>query len=380
MKHYDFIFAGSGLSTLMTVYRMAASGKFSGKSILLIDKNSKKQNDRTWCFWEQPKGEWDEIVSAEWNSALFVNEGFKRELHLEPYQYKMIRGIDFYNFALSELSKHQNISFIKGEIADFSDTGNIVSIKTNAGEFTCNKLFNSIFNPSLPSSQSKYPILQQHFIGWKIKTKQAVFSTKVATFMDFSIPQKGNTRFMYVLPFSETEALIEYTLFSETLLPEQEYEEAIQEYISGLKISDFEILEKERGSIPMTSYPFWKNNTKNILNIGSAGGWTKASTGYTFKNTTKKSAELVSFLLDKDDFRQFQKTSRFNIYDVVLLDILAKDNHLGSEIFSSLFKKGKPSLILKFLDEETSLAEDLQVVFKCPKRLFASAALRRIFR
>ena len=92
---------------------------------------------------------------------------------------------------------------------------------------------------------------------------------------------------MYVLPTSTTEALLEYTLFSKNLLSKEEYEAEIQKYIENLGITEYEIIEKEEGNIPMTCYPFWKHNTKNIVNIGSAGGWTKASTGYTFKNASK---------------------------------------------------------------------------------------------
>ena len=43
MKHYHYIFTGSGLSALMTVYEMVLSGKFDDKSILLIDEDSKKR-------------------------------------------------------------------------------------------------------------------------------------------------------------------------------------------------------------------------------------------------------------------------------------------------------------------------------------------------
>ena len=130
----------------------------------------------------------------------------------------------------------------------------------------------------------------------------------------------------------------------------------------------------------MTCYPFWKHNTKNILNIGSVGGWTKASTGYTFKNTTKKSKALVAFLSKETDLRKFHKTNKFWFYDLLLLDILDKKNELGSSIFSALFKKGNPSLIFKFLDEETSVWEDLQVIWKCPKMLFIKAVFRRIYK
>ena len=113
--------------------------------------------------------------------------------------------------------------------------------------------------------------MQQHFIGWFIKSKEEVFTEDCPTFMDFSVEQKGNTRFMYVLPTSTNEALIEYTLFSKDLLSNSAYETEIENYIKSLGISEYEIIEKEQGNIPMTCFPFWKNNSKNIINIGF--GW-----------------------------------------------------------------------------------------------------------
>jgi lycopene beta-cyclase len=197
--------------------------------------------------------------------------------------------------------------------------------------------------------------------------------------MDFSVAQKGNTRFMYVLPTAATEALIEYTLFSKDLLLKEEYEAEIKEYIQNLGITEYEIVEKEQGTIPMTCYPFWKHNTKNCINIGSAGGWTKASTGYTFKNATKKAKELVAFLETGTDFRNVFKRNKFWFYDLLLLDILSTKNELGATIFSALFTKGNPTVIFKFLDEETSFLEDIKVIWKCPKKIFIQALLKRIF-
>jgi lycopene beta-cyclase len=180
------------------------------------------------------------------------------------------------------------------------------------------------------------------------------------------------------LPFSPNEALVEYTLFSKDLLEKSDYENAIKSYLEKLGITEYEITEKEYGKIPMTCYPFWKHNSKNIINIGSAGGWTKASTGFTFKNTIKKSKLLVSFLANEKDFHQFHQKDRFWLYDLLLLDILDQHNEKGTTIFSSLFQKGKASLIFKFLDEETSFWEDLHVIWKCPKSLFMKALFKRI--
>ena len=379
MKHYNYIFTGAGLSALMTVYEMILSGKFQDKSILLLDANPKKTNDRTWCFWNA-KDSFQNLAHTKWDAAWFKTDTFERKLDLKPYQYNMIKGLDFYNLVFDLISKQENIHFVNQKVLDFEELGDHCIVKTESENYTCNKIFNSIFNSELVKSQTKYPLLQQHFVGWFIKSKEDVFNKDIATFMDFSVEQKGNTRFMYVLPTSSNEALLEYTLFSKELLSKSEYENEIQKYLQKLGITEYEILEKEQGNIPMTCYPFWKHNTKNILNIGSIGGWTKASTGYTFKNTTKKAKQLVQFLASDSDFRKFHRRDKFWLYDLLLLDILDKKNHLGSTIFSSMFQKGNATIIFKFLDEETSFLEDLQVIWKCPKMLFVKSLLGRLFR
>jgi lycopene beta-cyclase len=380
MKQYDYIFAGAGLSALMTVYKMVLSQKFQTKSILLLDENAKQTNDRTWCFWEQKETLWENSISKKWNSVLFANADFKRNLELHPYQYNKIQGLDFYNQLLELIVNQKNIDFVQEKVLAIEESESIVLVKTESQSYSCSQVFNSIYNSSLVTNQSKYPLLQQHFVGWFIKTEKPIFNPEQATFMDFSVAQKGNTRFMYVLPTSETEALLEYTLFSKDLLSKEEYETEIENYIQKLGIQNYKIVEKEFGNIPMTCYPFWKHNTQNVINIGTAGGWTKASTGFTFKNSEQKSTELVSFLETQTDFRKFHKKTKFWWYDLLLLDILDQKNETGAAIFSALFQKGNAPLILKFLDEKTSFWEDLQVIWKCPKGLFINALLRRLFR
>jgi lycopene beta-cyclase len=69
--------------------------------------------------------------------------------------------------------------------------------------------------------------------------------------------------------------------------------------------------------------------------------------------------------------------NKFWFYDLLLLDILSSKNELGSKIFSSMFKNGNSTIIFKFLDEETSIWEDLQVIWRCPKQLFIKAFFNR---
>ena len=378
MKNYDYIFTGSGLAALMTVYKMIQSVDFKDKSILLIDQDTKKTNDRTWCFWQEGTSTWDQSVSKKWDSALFANAHFKRDLDLQPYHYNQVKGLDFHNQVFDLISKQKNIHFLNETVTDINELETHVFVATATENFTASAVFNSIYRKAEVETQTQYPVLQQHFIGWFIKSKEAAFNPNQATFMDFSVAQKGNTRFMYVLPTATTEALLEYTLFSHDLLAKSEYESEIQNYISKIGITDYDIIEKEQGSIPMTCYPFWKKNSQRVLNIGTAGGWTKASTGYTFKNSDKKSTQLIAFLKQETDFRKYHKRSKFWFYDLLLLDILDRKNEKGAAIFSSMFKKGSPALIFKFLDEETSLYEDIKVILKCPKTPFIWSLVRSV--
>jgi Lycopene cyclase protein len=384
LKHYNYIFSGCGLSALMTVYKMILSEKFYDKTVLLLDFNEKKTNDRTWCFWEKPNHPWEKIVSKKWKNALFANEDSLRNLELFPFEYNMIRGLDFYNLVFDLIEKQEKITFAKDNIISFQDKSSFVEVNCENENYACDKLFNSIYNKLETQNQTKYPVLQQHFVGWFIKSEQEVFNPDMATFMDFSLQKNGNTKFMYVLPTSKTEALLEPTLFSHKHLKLEEYETEIKDYALKLGIQNYEIVEKERGSIPMTCYPFWENNTKNILNIGTAGGWTKASTGFTFYHTNKKTDELIRFLnLNNSksiDFSKFHKKTKFWFYDFILLDVLDKQNYLGSKVFSSLLMKGNPELIFKFLNEETNILEDLQVMLKCPKIPFIKAFFRVVFK
>ncbi len=380
MQKYDYIITGTGASGLMLAYHMALDPFFDQKQILLIDKENKDQNDRTWCFWEKGDGLWSKIVTKKWKHIFFGSEIYSEKIKIDPYQYKMIRSMDFYDFVLKAIEKKINITIAKEGVISIKDEGNIVQVETDKRIHLGSKVFNSIIFSSAYKNQDQYPVLNQHFVGWFVKTSSDFFDAETATFMDFTVDQKGNTRFMYVLPTSSREALFEYTLFSEDLLPEQEYEDEIREYLMEKEIHDYKVIEKEKGCIPMTCYDFKKHNSKNILHIGTAGGWTKPSTGYTFNISLKKVERLVGFIKKNSDLSRFQKKTRFWYYDLLFLDVLYKENGIGSVLFSKLFKKNDSKKILKFLDEETSVLEDLKITTSLPAGNFLKALWKRIFR
>jgi lycopene beta-cyclase len=380
MTQSSYIILGAGASGLLLAYRMSLDSYFDDKSILIIDQVKDKGNDKTWCYWEEGEGEWDELLTKKWPKVFFGSKHFTDTIDISPYSYKMIRSEKFYNKLWRSIDLKPNITFVEDSVKKYAELDNRVKVVTNKSIYFGLKLLNSIPNKIAYEKQQKYPVLQQHFMGWFVKTKIDCFEDSTATFMDFNIPQHGNTRFMYVLPIDKNMALFEYTLFSKDLLEHSEYEDAIKDYLKEKKVTDYEILEKENGAIPMTSFKFEELNSNSILNIGTAGGWTKASTGYTFYNTSKKTKDLVSFLKKEDDLSMFTKRTKYWFYDLLLLDVLSKNNEKGSSLFGSIFKKVNVKTILKFLGEESSLREDLKIITSVSPKPFILSIVKRFFK
>ncbi|WP_225034594.1 lycopene cyclase family protein [Winogradskyella sp. SM1960] len=379
METYDYIILGAGASGLLLAYRMSKDAFFDDKSILIIDQTKNKGNDRTWCYWENGAGEWDHLVSKTWNHIYFGSDAFSKTLPIAPFQYKMLRSEVFYKALWEQINTKANFTFIETVVERCTASTSGVDVVSKTDSYFGFKVFNSLPNPEVYKSQQKYPLIHQHFVGWFVKTNVDSFDDTKATFMDFTVPQNGNTRFMYVLPIDKKTALFEYTLFSKELLEYSDYEDAIKSYLKTKNVSDYDIVEKEKGNIPMTSFKFSALNSKHILNIGTAGGWTKASTGYTFYNTSKKTKEVIAFLKTDNDLSKFQKRTKYNFYDVIFLDVLANHNAEGAALFSSMFKKANIKTIFKFLDEESTWLEDLKIILSVPPKRFIQAFFKRLF-
>jgi lycopene beta-cyclase len=192
--------------------------------------------------------------------------------------------------------------------------------------------------------------------------------------MDFRVDQSNGTTFVYVMPFAANRALVEYTLFTKDLLKQEQYDIGLRNYLSQyLQTDKFTITEEEFGVIPMTNYRFPVSNG-HIINIGTAGGQTKPSSGYTFRFIQKHSAAIVQQLIKRQSPVSSTGPGRFRFYDSTLLNILQHNKLPGHEIFTTLFKKNKPQHVLRFLDNESSLMDELKIISSLPTLPFLKAA------
>ena len=381
-NYFDFIICGAGASGLLLLKAIREDSFFNEKSILIIEKEIRNVNDRTWSYWESPNGSFDSILSKKWSKANFCSEDFDSDFDLNPYQYKMLRSAGFYQSIRNKYSKLKNTIFLHAEVKNIDSKNIMTEVITSEGKFQSKKVFNSLFDPKPMINQKKYPVLQQHFVGWFIKTKKPSFDSSKVFFMDFNIPQVQETRFIYVLPIDKHNALVEYTLFSENLLHFDDYETGIKAYLDSKGITGYEIKEKEQGNIPMTCFPFEKLNCRSLLHIGTAGGWTKASTGYTFMNTRRNIERLIPFLKTGAGLNTFTIKNRFRFYDLLFLDVLNRYNARGSKLFTRMFEKNPPVRIFRFLDEKTTFIEEFKIMasFSLTQKIwFLKALFKRIF-
>lgn len=377
--HYDYIIAGAGASGLSLLVRMISSNKFSGKTILLVDKEQKNKNDRTWCFWEKGKGFFESLVYKRWTALRFFSRQVSLEFGITPYEYKMIRGIDFYQYCINLIHQQKNITVRYGTIQEMHNTLQSTWIVMENETITAGMIFNSIiFSPPHLKEHEYY--LLQHFKGWIIQTPYPPFDKNIATLMDFRIPQHHGTAFVYTMPLSSGTALVEYTLFSKDLLKPYQYDEGLRHYIlTYLGCSEYTVLTEESGIIPMTNYSF-PVKEGNIFNIGTAGGQTKGSSGYTFQFIQKYTSCIVEQLSKQTgDLILPPVQKRFHFYDSVLLNVLATGKMPGDEVFSHLFVNNPPHRIFQFLDNESSLLQDIKLINTLPKLPFFKAGIEQMF-
>lgn len=375
-NHYDYIIVGNGLAGFQLAFALSKDSFFNKKQIALIDSSKKTENDKTWSFWETEPSKWNHLVYKSWQKANVYSSKKRTQLNLKPYSYKSIRAIDFYKDVKSQLEKHTNFSFIVEHVTSVIENHK-VEVKTKTKTYTANHVFDSRIPEDFKINNAKYISLIQHFKGWIIKTKNDTFNPDEFTKMDYRLKDGEQTTFMYVLPFAKNEALVEFTYFTETIVHETSYDHFIRTYIEDyLKIEDYEIVETETGKIPMTNFPFEKYNTKNVTKIGTAGGWVKGSSGYSFKNTEKKVTIILENLkADKLPSKNMFK-SKYKFYDKVFLKVLKDENHKGEWIFQEFYSKNSAQNMFRFLDEESTFGEEVKVMLS----LFSWSFIKAFFK
>ncbi len=380
---FDIIIAGGGLSGLSLAYYLSKGG-YKGQ-ILIVDTHFEAANDKTWCFWTKDKPPFPEIIHKQWDFIRTAALNHEKVHELHPYTYYCIRSGDFKEKVLSEIRANKNITLFEGQIAEMKGSSDKATLKTKSSEsFEAPFIFQSAFPPpELKDGIVKYPLIQ-HFMGWEIKVRDDFFDDREATFMDFDATWTPGVGFMYLLPWNKKEALLEYTIFSGELEEKSVYEQKIRNYIErklGLTKQDYEIERVEIGRIPMEDRPYLPWYDERIMNMGTSAGLSKPSTGYTFLRIQHHVKKLAQSIIEgKQPTLPTKSKARFRYYDLLLLHVLYTTSNTGIKIFRDLFERNRIQRVLKFLDEDTRLHEEIRTMASVPYWPFIKALFANLLR
>lgn len=364
---FDLAIIGAGASGLQLLYEMIQADTSGEKKILLVDSGDRSQ--KSWCFWEDEKRAcYPFLVEKSWNSMTYrTSEGGAIKSTITPLEYNYISSERFFAYFFEEfIPANPNITLVKNLAKEVEEGDDAQTILCQDGS----TFFARRVADSRPIKSDDPSLIYQHFSGKFIEFDEPILDDSAMTLMDFSLPVSTTEMavFHYILPFSKTKALIETTVFTKLAYDKEAYELIWHKYLAVyFKGKKFKVLSDEMGTIPMgiRSSP----TEGKIFTIGAAGGNMKASTGYAFTRMHEDAKYRAQ--------NQLKVTpNRFRFYDKMLLKIMNNDMAKIPQVMDRLFSRVSSNRILQFLDDKSSLLEDIRLLSKLDIPLFISHLLR----
>ena len=349
MKEFDYTIIGGGCAGLSLAYELNLHKKLVNKTLAIVEPRQEYKRDKTWSFWKVIDHNFNDCVIKNWRHFSINSNSGINHLQCDDFPYQSIDSGLFYKKINNELKKNKNISFYKN-IKDINTTNSFI--------------FNSVPLPIEKNDNN----LWQHFCGIEIETKKNIFDESIINLMDFNCEQRESVHFFYTLPYSSNKALIETTWLSKMSNAEKDYDSQLKDYIeNNLNIKDYKINYKEVGAIPLFHTSTF--NKINKMDIGTVGGMTRLSTGYTFLNIQEQSKYIRKNIENILKLKKFEINKKYQFLDKIFLDVLKNHPKKMPTIFFKMFQTS-PNTVIKFLSNKSNFLEDLTIISKMPKWIF----------
>jgi lycopene beta-cyclase len=371
----DFSFIGLGASNSLIILDLLKKGLLSNFKVAVFESTTKSKNDKTYCFWSDTKAtivqDLSPIIRHRFDHII-INESKRQDISDQPYYY--IRSIDLYDYTKAMLAE-AGIEVYRISVDSLSYHENGCSIVTKQQTFLSRFVFDSR-PPKIKINPNRDVYIHQSFFGLHVKFVNSTFPENAFEMMNFSVEQNGYTQFVYIIPFSSNEALIELTRFGADRI-ETSYANEILDGFILQNFGNYEVLADEMGCIPMTTWENPPHHNHAVLNTGTSANLIKPSTGYGFKNMYNFS-QLVTQRFESNDFSGFNKIAaqrkiRFKFYDRLLLMILLRWPAKGAMIFKKLFGNSHVRDVFTFLDEKTTWKQEVKIFAVLPFAPFLKA-------
>lgn len=363
---YDIAIIGAGASGLQLLYESLQADSTKEMKILLLDSGDR--SSKSWCFWEDNQHAcFPFLVEKSWDKMAYVStKGKTIQTDISPLKYQYISSDRFFTYFFDEfIPQDPRITHLKKWVTSTTEASAFNTVHCDGGDtFYAQKIADSRPKKSLDSK-----LIYQHFSGKFIDFEQPILDESCLTLMDFSLAAstKEMAVFHYILPFSNTKALVETTVFTQLPYDAQVYEAIWHQYMNSHYSQPYKIISTEEGTIPMAFHA--DTNTEKVFQIGAAGGFMKASTGYAFTRMHQDAINRAQNRLNK-------VPNRFRFYDTLLLKIMKNEMNRIPDVMDRLFTRVPTKRILQFLDDKTTFSEEIRLLAQLDIPLF----LKHLFR
>lgn len=361
----DVLVIGGGAAGLSVGRQVALSQ--SGRRMLILDSRADYCDDRTWSFWSDAAHDLRHLVRQEWRQWRFDDGASLRDHSVPGLTYQTIRGLDFYHEARRVIEQTLSIELrlgvkVTGLRAAPSDAfGARVAVETNAGPLIARHVIDTR-PPSGPA------MLYQCFAGSEVEHGGRLpFPPDVAGLMTRMRVDEHGFAFTYVLPFTGTSALLEFTRFSRRALSPLQLSQERDVELRELGLGTCRVVREEHGVLPMGSTGNPVAMPAGVVMAGNSGGAIRPSTGYAFMRIQRWAARCAARLArgfapvphPRDAAMQRQ-------LDRIFLQVLRETPERTPEYFMALASRVAPDRLLRFLTDRATLLDVAAMVSSLP--------------
>jgi len=379
----DVVLVGAGGAGLAVLHALAHRDLTIGLPrplrVVVVDPvadTDTASRHRTWCFWAAGEVTVAPAVHASWQHVRVSDDTRDLVLDLDPYRYHLVRSDDLAALVAEQVDRAPRLQVerVVAPAEQVVSCGDHAHVEVAGRSFRAGLVLDS--RPVRPSARGSV-FWWQHFRGWTLPAgslPERRHPGPVASLMDFRTAQPdAGLSFGYLLPLPDGRALAEYTEFSPTRLDDAGYDHALRGYLDLLGVAHDVVPDHvETGAIPMTDGTFTRRAGARVVRIGTAGGATRGSTGYTFAAMLRDGAAVADLVaggvLDRPGPVHLPPSypARHRWMDGIQLQALDAGRIDGPTFFTDLFDRRPAGQVLRFLDGTTDLAEDLGIMAASP--------------
>lgn len=288
MTDYDVIFAGGGLASTLSAFRLKA--RRPDLRLLVVEAGERLGGNHTWsCHstdlspeqnrWMAP------FIAHRWPGQMVRFPKFTRRLRA-PYQ------------SVTAQKLHEAAMPALGGAVRFDTRIAALDRASVALEDGTRLTANCIIDGRGPGPSPALALAFQKFVGLEVRLT-APHGETVPVIMDAAVSQSDGYRFVYTLPFSHDTILIEDTYYADGPdLDRQALHRRIETYAAKRGWEIAETLREETGTLPILLGgdidAFWREVGSGAARIGLRAGLFHPTTGYSLPDAATLADALAA--------------------------------------------------------------------------------------